>query len=333
MKIPRIDYTYLLYVGAIASVLTCMMLLTCESCNDYYDSGNVVRRRVTTANGDTVTIVVDTLCGDTIMELPDSSLTDSVATEEPSDTVSADTVVDEKAEERRFIKEHFVEVKSMIPDLIEEIRYNSTHNFVGRRINGYEESVALLTKEAALALKEVADELRPKGYRIKIYDSYRPQDAVEHFRSWVVNPSDTLTKSEFYPDKEKSVLFQEGYISSRSRHCHGSTIDMTLCTMSGQELDMGGTFDLFSERSHSDHTETLTSSQLSNRSLLRSTMEKHGFVIATTEWWHFRLGKEPFPDKAFNFHVASLSKLTTDPNAKPAPAKAKKTPPKRQGRR
>lgn len=333
MKIPRIDYIYLLYIGAIASVLTCMMLLTCESCNDYYDTGTVVRRQITTPNGDTVTIVVDTLSGDTIMELSDTLSADSASIESPADTVSADTVLDEKAEERKFIKEHFVEVRSLIPDLIEEIRYNSNHNFVGKRIRGYEESVSLLTKEAALALKEVADELRPKGYRIKIYDSYRPRDAVEHFRSWVGNPSDTLTKSEFYPEKDKSVLFQEGYISSRSRHCHGSTIDMTLCTTSGQELDMGGTFDLFSERSHSDYTETLTSSQISNRSLLRSTMEKHGFVIANTEWWHFRLAKEPFPDREFNFPVASLAKLTTDPNAKPAPGKEQKAPPKRRGRR
>ena len=211
--------------------------------------------------------------------------------------------------DKRFAMRHFVEVKKVIPDLIEEIRYQTDHNFVGKPIEGYVDPVALLTKEAADALKEVADELRAKGYRLKIYDAYRPDDAVQHFRRWVGDMEDQKMKEEFYPDTDKRILFKEGYISSRSKHCHGSTVDITLCDKEGEEIDMGGHFDYFSTTSHSDHTETLTSKQLANRQLLRETMEKHGFVIAKSEWWHFALQEEPYPDISFNFPVMTFENM------------------------
>jgi len=328
MKFPRIDFTYFLYLGAVASVLGCMMLLTCESCNDH-PVGNARRE------GPRVAVTQDTT-----HLTPDSALTDSSNTDseemnqeevqEASDSSNVEDANKGLTEEQVFIKEHFVEVKSVIPDVILDIRYNSSHNFVGRRINGYKESVALLTKEAAEALKAAADDFRSRGYRIKIFDAYRPSQAVSHFRSWVGNLSDTLAKEEFYPEKDKSVLFKEGFLSSNSRHCHGSTVDITLCTSGGSELDMGGDFDLFSERSHADYTETLTGSQISHRSLLRSVMSRHGFVGARTEWWHYSLSNEPFPDKSFNFNVASLSQLIGEPSSS-TPSKSPRTP--KSGRR
>ena len=322
MKFPRIDFTYFLYIGAIAAVLSCMMLLTCESCNDFYGSGNVRDAKGDKVSSDTTSFNTDSILSDSISEQKDSLDEDNADSEASADSSNVDGN-NGLTEEQIFIKEHFVEVKSVIPDVILDIRYNSSHNFVGRKINGYEESVALLTKEAAEALKEAADDFRSKGYRIKIFDAYRPSQAVSHFRSWISNLGDTLTKDEFYPEKDKSVLFKEGFLSSTSRHCHGSTIDLTLCTSGGSEVDMGGNFDLFSERSHSDYTETLTSTQISNRSLLRHIMEKHGFVVAKTEWWHFRLSDEPFPDKSFSFKVASLSRLVGDTEASPAIASTK----------
>lgn len=308
MKNHKDFLTYILYFFSLLGVLSCMMLLTCESCNEYTEP------QIDTHSINHPTLK-DTLSAEADSSKTDSTLVDTVSTdivveETPVDSTSLEELSTAMTEEQQFIYDHFVEVKSVIPDVIEDIRYNTSHNFVGRRISGYEESVALLTKEASEALKIVADELRPKGYRIKIFDAYRPQSAVNHFRSWVGNLSDTIAKAEFYPDKDKSVLFEEGYISSRSRHCNGSTIDMTICTKDGRELDMGGSFDLFSERSSPSHTESLTTTQIANRSILRSVMESHGFVSATTEWWHFRLNKEPFPDRSFNFNVASISKLT-----------------------
>ena len=296
-----------------------LMVCSCESCGDKPTTPpkkqkkvrRVEYRRSVTSDSDT--LLTDTV--DTVAAI-DSLLTDSVETEAEDSVEPIDSAKATKLAEMEFAVKHFVEVKKLIPDLIEEIRYNSDHNFVGRRIAGYEESVALLTKECADALKKVADELREEGYRLKIYDAYRPDDAVQDFRKWVGNMKDQKMKDEFYPDIEKSELFKAGYISSRSKHCHGSTVDMTLCDQKGNELDMGGHFDFFSETSHSDHTESLTEEQQENRKLLREAMERNGFKIANTEWWHFSLIEEPYPKENFNFPVKSLSNMLPKPEEK-----------------
>ena len=132
----------------------------------------------------------------------------------------------------------FVVLSDVVPDIIQEIRYYSTYNFVGERITGYYEPCALMTKEAALALKEVSDELKAKGYRLKVYDAYRPQMAVDHFVRWAEKLNDKRMKPYFYPQVEKNRLFAEGYIDAKSGHSRGSTIDLTLFDMStGKELD------------------------------------------------------------------------------------------------
>lgn len=296
-----------------------LMVCSCESCGDRPNTAKKKQKKVRrveyrrSVTSDSDTLLTDTV--DTVAAI-DSLLTDSVETEAEDSIEPIDSAMAAKLAEMEFAVKHFVEVKKLIPDLIEEIRYNSDHNFVGRRIAGYEESVALLTKECAEALKKVADELREEGYRLKIYDAYRPDDAVQDFRKWVGNMKDQKMKDEFYPDIEKSELFKAGYISSRSKHCHGSTIDMTLCDQKGNELDMGGHFDFFSETSHSDHTESLTEEQQENRKLLREAMERNGFKIANTEWWHFSLIEEPYPKENFNFPVKSLSNMLPIPEEK-----------------
>ena len=103
----------------------------------------------------------------------------------------------------------FVTLTDAVPDAILEIRYYGTYNFVGTRIDGYEEPTALLTKEAADSLKAVSDDVISQGYRLKIYDAYRPQKGVDHFVRWAENVSDTLMKAFFYPDLDKSVLFEQ----------------------------------------------------------------------------------------------------------------------------
>ncbi|MBR4393137.1 MAG: hypothetical protein IKT07_03840, partial [Oscillospiraceae bacterium] len=119
----------------------------------------------------------------------------------------------------------FVELAEAVPDAILEIRYYSTYNFVGDRIDGYDEPCALLTQEAADALRAVSDELITKGYRLKIYDAYRPKSAVAHFVRWAKDTGDTRMKRYFYPKLDKSVLFKQGYIAGRSGHSRGSTVD------------------------------------------------------------------------------------------------------------
>ncbi len=199
--------------------------------------------------------------------------------------------------------EGFVLVGEAIPEVILEIRYYSAFNFIGERIDGYERPVALLTREAAARLKEVSGDLAADGYRLKIFDAYRPQKAVDHFMRWAEDPSDVRMKAYFYPDLEKADLIPGRYIARRSGHSRGSTVDLTLFDMrSHKELDMGGPFDFFGELSHPAYR-GLTEEQYANRMLLRGAMTRRGFLPIESEWWHFTLEDEPYPDTYFTFPV------------------------------
>ena len=219
----------------------------------------------------------------------------------------------------------FVTLTDAVPDAVLEIRYFSTYNFVGNRIDGYMEPTALLTRPAADSLRAVSDDVKALGYRLKIYDAYRPQMAVDHFVRWAENLPDTMMRAYFYPDLDKSVLFDQEYICAKSGHTRGSTVDLTLFDMATEkELDMGGTFDWFGPESHPDfcgNPETgeytgdnskspvgrsITPEQFQHRMILRAAMMRHGFNPFPTEWWHFTLAGEPFPDTYFNFPVKQL---------------------------
>lgn len=217
----------------------------------------------------------------------------------------------------------FVILTDAVPDVILEIRYFGTYNFVGTRIDGYQQPVALLTSEAAEALKKVSDDLITQGYRLKIFDAYRPQMAVNHFVRWAEDISDTLMKPYFYPDLDKSVLFEQEYIMAKSGHTRGSTVDLTLFDMAKEkEVDMGGTFDWFGPESHPDfcgNPETgqytgdnsksptgrsITEEQFRNRMILRNAMINHGFRPLDSEWWHFTLKDEPYTETYFTHPVS-----------------------------
>ena len=205
-----------------------------------------------------------------------------------------------------FDNSDFVAITDVVPDAILEIRYYSTYNFVGARIDGYEQPIALMTKQAADSLKVVSDELREQGYRLKIWDSYRPQCAVNHFIRWAEKLQDTAMKHIFYPMVDKSLLFEQQYIMARSGHSRGSTVDLTLVDeQTGKELDMGSPFDWFGIESHPDYMD-LTEEQLANRHILWNAMFSHGFKGIDSEWWHFTLKDEPFPDTYFTFPVKQL---------------------------
>ena len=197
----------------------------------------------------------------------------------------------------------FVSVGEVIPDVLLDIRYYSSFNFIGERIDGYEEPAALLTREAAQALKEASNEAMEQGFRLKVFDTYRPQKAVDHFVRWAKDPEDIRMKAFFYPDLEKTEIIPQGYIAEHSGHSRGSTVDLTLFDMATQQdVDMGGTFDFFGELSHPDYS-GVSEVQHANRMLLQSLMVKHGFRPLETEWWHFILDNEPWPDTYFTFSV------------------------------
>lgn len=222
-------------------------------------------------------------------------------------TQPTDTVPDEIVSVDFEPHPGFVLVRKYIPDVLEDIRYFTTNNFMGEKVNGYEANAAILSKQAAEKLKEAADELREMGYVIKIYDAYRPQQAVDHFVRWAQGP-DQKKKKEYYPTIPKSNLFPR-YIAKKSGHSKGSTVDMTIChANTGEEVDMGSHFDYFGPASHTAFMGnypggTVNKTHNQNRMLLKRVMEKHGFSNYVNEWWHYTLKNQPYPNSYFNFPI------------------------------
>jgi D-alanyl-D-alanine dipeptidase len=227
----------------------------------------------------------------------------------------------------RKMPERFIDVKEVIPSIILDIRYFGAHNFIGERIDGYNAYKCILTKDAAEALSKVQEELMKSSMSLKVYDCYRPQRAVNHFVRWAEDLHDTRMKKEFYPAVDKRYLFRDGYISDKSSHSRGSTVDITIVPVPlpkqeiyapGQilhecylpvgkrfkdnSIDMGTGFDCFHELSHTG-SKQIGLQQRINRLLLKTLMEKQGFKNYDREWWHFTLKNEPFPDTYYDFVI------------------------------
>lgn len=201
------------------------------------------------------------------------------------------------------LPEGFVYLDEEIPGIVCEIRYTGENNFIGRPVKGYERQQAILSRPAAEALAKVQQELIKKDYMLKVFDAYRPQRAVNHFIEWARDQSDTLMKSEFYPDVQKKDLFSLGYIASRSGHSRGSTVDLTLIHAGNcKEVDMGSSYDFFGNISH-HNAAGITAEQKRNRQLLKNVMRKYGFRHYPEEWWHYTFIPEAFPDTYFDFPV------------------------------
>jgi len=221
----------------------------------------------------------------------------------------------------------FVDVKTLIPDLVVEMRYATAQNFIGHPIPGYNGARCLLTRPAAKGLQCVAEAVRARGYAIKVYDCYRPQRAVNAFVTWGRNLRDQKMKSAYYPEVDKRNLFRDSYIASRSGHSRGSTVDLTLIPLehraaasdAGEKAvracdsaegprtddgstDMGTGFDCFSTLSHT-RSRKVSAAQQANRELLRGTMRACGFYNNPSEWWHYTLRAEPYPETYFDFPV------------------------------
>lgn len=221
----------------------------------------------------------------------------------------------------------FVEARSVVADLVVDLRYASPHNFMGRPVPGYDARKCLLTRRAAEALARVQGELRDFGLGLKVYDCYRPQSAVDAFVDWARDLGDQVMKAEFYPSVDKQNLFRDGYIAARSGHSRGSTVDLTIVALPAEPLpayrpeaplrscenaperrfedtsiDMGTGYDCFSVLSHAMNP-SLGPQQRANRLLLKQLMESSGFVNLPEEWWHFTLSDEPYPDTYFDFPI------------------------------
>jgi D-alanyl-D-alanine dipeptidase len=197
----------------------------------------------------------------------------------------------------------FVDAAAVVPGLVVEMRYHGPDNFVGRPIDGYERPICYLTRAAAAALAQAAQELAPRGLSLKVFDCYRPARAVAHFVRWARDLGDTSREAAYYPEVDKRRLFRDGYIAARSGHSRGSTVDLTLVeSRTGHELDMGTPFDFFHPRA-APSDRSVSAEARANRRLLAQTMRRHGFAPYPKEWWHFTLRAEPFPHTYFDFPV------------------------------
>jgi zinc D-Ala-D-Ala dipeptidase len=231
------------------------------------------------------------------------------------------------AEDADRVPDSFVDIQKVIPDVVLDIRYYGSHNFLGEKVDGYLAPKCFLTKEASEALRDAQKELNSFSMSLKIYDCYRPQRAVNHFVRWAKDIKNIKTLKEFYPTVDKRNLFKDGYIADKSGHSRGSTVDLTIVPspapgqadyIPGQKLyecylpvekrfgdnsiDMGTGFDCFHEFSHTAN-KNINHRQKINRLLLKSLMEKHGFKNYDMEWWHYTLKNEPYPDTYFNFVI------------------------------
>lgn len=201
------------------------------------------------------------------------------------------------------LPEGFVYVQDIEPTIQTELRYLSNNNFIGKPIDGYHKEVVIISAPAAKALANVQKELLKKDLSLKIFDAYRPQQAVDHFVRWAKVLNDTLMKAQYYPDVEKKDLFKKGFIAAKSGHTRGSTVDLTIVDLkTGKELDMGSPFDFFGVESHPFY-DGITEVQKKNRLYLRKVMLANGFKPYENEWWHFTLENEPYPETYFNFPI------------------------------
>jgi zinc D-Ala-D-Ala dipeptidase len=221
----------------------------------------------------------------------------------------------------------FVALRDVAPSILQEMRYRTPHNFVGDRIDGYRQSMCIVTRDTAKALRAAQHAVLRKGYSLKMYDCYRPQRAVDHFVAWAKDLDDERMKGEFYPRVEKNRLFEDGYIAEKSGHSRGSTVDLTLVRLPAMptrpyrpgeplfscfapkdvrfpdnSIDMGTGYDCFDTLSHTLDPR-IKGEQRANRMLLKNTLEKAGFTNLPEEWWHYTLSDETFPDTFFDFPV------------------------------
>ena len=224
------------------------------------------------------------------------------------------------------LPEGFSRLSDLAPAIQQDMRYVGNNNFLGRPVAGYQAGECILSTAAAEALAEVQLAVQQLGLSLKVYDCYRPQQAVNDFMQWAADANDQKMRNSYYPTVPKSELFSRGYIAERSGHSRGSTVDLTLVPAGslipadnplGREydcranelmrypdnsLDMGTGYDCFDELSHTDNL-LVGADVLRNRFLLRDLMEAAGFTNYDQEWWHYTLDNEPFPDQYFDFPV------------------------------
>lgn len=159
-----------------------------------------------------------------------------------------------------------VDLQTLIPDLVVDMPYATPHNFTGETL--YPANRAFLVEPAATALASAAELLRAHGYRLKILDAYRPL-SVQH-KLWEKNPDRNFV----------------AHPSTGSRHNRGASVDLTLVTMAGDEIEMPSQYDEFGAKAGA-YQQGLPPHVSENLTILQKAMQAAGFKLLASEWWHF----------------------------------------------
>lgn len=165
-----------------------------------------------------------------------------------------------------------VDLRTLDPAPVIDVRYATDDNFTDDALPGYEEARALLRPDAAATLARVATRLREEGLGLKVWDAYRPERASRAMVDWARRTG-------------REWVIEQGYVAPESGHNRGATIDLTLVRLdTGRELDMGTAYDTFTEDAH---TARATGEVLANRMRLVRAMAAEGWENYPLEWWHF----------------------------------------------
>jgi D-alanyl-D-alanine dipeptidase len=217
-----------------------------------------------------------------------------------------------------------VYLRDVEPGVIQDMRYATPDNFTGAIVPGYGAPECILTREAAKALQQVQADVKGSGLSLKVYDCYRPREAIQAFVDWAARPEGSKDLRRFHPRIARDKLFELGYIAAVSGHSRADTVDLTLvpdpappteafdpaaaygdCTEPlgkrepDNSVDMGTGFDCFDPKSNTASPE-LTAQQRKWRRMLLRAMTRRGFRNYDREWWHFTYGAGLGPSYSFS---------------------------------
>lgn len=207
----------------------------------------------------------------------------------------------------------FVYLRDIDPTIIQDIRYATPNNFIGRPIAGYSAGECVVKREVGLRLKAVQQDLAAQNLSLKMFDCYRPARASLDMVRWSQNGHETAADRRYNPRIAKTELFRLGYIASRSQHSTGAALDLTLVDLKADNsakidpaksyadctapvearlpegsVDMGTGYDCTDVKGHTAAA-SITPDQRAWRKRLMAAMAKQGFVNYSKEWWHFSL--------------------------------------------
>jgi zinc D-Ala-D-Ala dipeptidase len=207
----------------------------------------------------------------------------------------------------------FVYLRDIDPTIVQDIRYATSNNFVGRPLAGYHAGECVVKREVGLRLKRVQEELAKQKLSLKMFDCYRPARASLDMVKWSRNGRETPAERRYNPAFSKTDLFRLGYIAAYSGHSTGAALDLTLvdltadnsatfdparsyadCTASVEKrapegsIDMGTGYDCSDVKANTA-SRLITAEQRKWRTTLAAAMRSQGFVNYFREWWHFSL--------------------------------------------